>query len=441
MSSYITKKTMGDTSWFTKDRFGMFIHFGLYSIPARHEWIKNTEQMTDAEYDKYFELFNPDMLDAKEWARAAKKAGMKYAVLTTKHHEGFCLFDSEYTDYKVTNTPYGKDIIKEFVEAFREEGLKVGLYYSLIDWHHPEFTIDFLHPLHFHEDAEELNKTRDMKKYAQYMRDQVRELLTNYGKIDIMWFDYSYNKEGSYRPPTAKAWMKGKGKDDWESEKLNDLIRSIQPDIIINNRMDIEQDIWTPEQYMPQKWLTHPETGELVTWEACHTFSGSWGYHRDEMTWKTPDVLINLLINCVSCGGNLIMNVGPTARGYFDKRAEKALEVYAEWMKYNSRSIYGCTMAEPEFKAPNGCRLTQSVDGKRLYVHLIEYPYAFLEMPGFAGKVKFAQLLHDGSEIIMTEKKVPHFGVGLNEDDDLLVLSIPRVKSDMMVPVIELILK
>ena len=441
MSSYITKKTMGDTSWFTKDRFGMFIHFGLYSIPARHEWIKNTEQMTDAEYDKYFELFNPDMLDAKEWARAAKKAGMKYAVLTTKHHEGFCLFDSEYTDYKVTNTPYGKDIIKEFVEAFREEGLKVGLYYSLIDWHHPEFTIDFLHPLHFHEDAEELNKTRDMKKYAQYMRDQVRELLTNYGKIDIMWFDYSYNKEGSYKPPTAKAWMKGKGKDDWESEKLNDLIRSIQPDIIINNRMDIEQDIWTPEQYMPQKWLAHPETGELVTWEACHTFSGSWGYHRDEMTWKTPDVLISLLINCVSCGGNLIMNVGPTARGYFDKRAEKALEVYAEWMKYNSRSIYGCTMAEPEFKAPNGCRLTQSVDGKRLYVHLIEYPYAFLEMPGFAGKVKFAQLLQDGSEIIMTEKKVPDFGVDLNENDALLVLSIPRVKSDMMVPVIELILK
>ncbi|MBR1970639.1 MAG: alpha-L-fucosidase [Clostridia bacterium] len=441
MTSYITKKTMGDTSWFMKDRFGMFIHFGLYSVPARHEWIKNTEQMTDAEYDKYFEFFNPDMLDAKEWARAAKKAGMKYAVLTTKHHEGFCLFDSEYTDYKVTNTPYGKDIIKEFVEAFREEDLKVGLYYSLIDWHHPEFTIDFLHPLHFHADAEELNKTRDMKKYAQYMRDQVRELLTNYGKIDIMWFDYSYNEEGSYRPPTAKAWMKGKGKDDWESEKLNDLIRSIQPDIIINNRMDIEQDIWTPEQYMPQKWLTHPKTGELVTWEACHTFSGSWGYHRDEMTWKTPDVLINLLINCVSCGGNLIMNVGPTARGYFDKRAENALEVYAEWMKYNSSSIYGCTMAEPEFKAPNGCRLTQSVDGKRLYVHLIEYPYAFLEMPGFAGKVKFARLLHDGSEIIMTEKKVPHFGVGLNENDDLLVLSIPRVKSDMLVPVIELILK
>ena len=118
MTSYITKKTVGDTSWFMKDRFGMFIHFGLYSVPARHEWIKNTEQMTDAEYDKYFEFFNPDMLDAKEWARAAKKAGMKYAVLTTKHHEGFCLFDSEYTDYKVTNTPYGKDIIKEFEDRY-----------------------------------------------------------------------------------------------------------------------------------------------------------------------------------------------------------------------------------------------------------------------------------------------------------------------------------
>jgi len=441
MSSYVTKKIAGDNSWFVKDRFGMFIHFGLYSMPARHEWIKNFERIPEEKYDRYFELFNPDMFDAKEWARWAKKAGMKYAILTTKHHEGFCLFDSQYTDYKVTNTPYGKDIVREFVDAFRSEGLKIGLYYSLIDWHHPEFTIDFLHPRHRDENVEELNSKRDMKKYAEYMRNQVRELLTNYGKIDIMWFDYSYNQPNAYRPPTAQEWMKGKGKDDWESEKLSELIRSLQPDILLNNRMDLEQDIWTPEQYVPQSWMKHPETGELVTWEACHTFSGSWGYHRDELTWKSPETLINLLINTVSCGGNLLMNVGPTARGYFDHRAEDALDVYAKWMKYNSRSIYDCTMAEPEFVAPRGTRLTQSTDGKRLYVHLMEYPYAFLEMPGFAGKVKYAQFLHDGSEIRMTEKSVPHFGVGLNSAEDLLVLTIPRVKPDMIVPVIELILK
>lgn len=441
MSSYVTKKIVGDNSWFVKDRFGMFIHFGLYSMPARHEWIKNIEMIKDEDYDKYFELFNPDMLDARQWARWAKKAGMKYAVLTTKHHEGFCLFDSQYTDYKVTNTPYGKDIVREYVDAFREEGLKVGLYYSLIDWHHPEFTIDWLHPRHCDENAEEISSKRDMKKYAEYMRNQVRELLTNYGKIDIMWFDYSYNQKDRLRPPTAKPWMKGKGRDDWESEKLSELIRSLQPHILVNNRMDYEQDIWTPEQYIPQSWMKHPETGELVTWEACHTFSGSWGYHRDEMTWKSPQTLIEILINTVSCGGNLLMNVGPTSRGYFDYRAENALDVYAKWMKYNSRSIYDCTMAEPEFIAPRGTRLTQSTDGKRLYVHLMEYPYAFLELNGFAGKVKYAQFLHDGSEIKMTEKSVPHIGVGLNSADDLLVLTIPRVKPDVIVPVIELILK
>ncbi|MBI5009759.1 MAG: alpha-L-fucosidase, partial [Bacteroidia bacterium] len=132
--------------WWTDARFGMFIHWGLYALPARHEWVKNYERLTNEQYQKYFENFNPDLYDPKEWARQAKAAGMKYVVLTAKHHEGFCLFDSKFTDYKATNTPYGKDLIKEYVEAFRAEGLKVGFYYSLIDWHHPDYTIDRVHP-------------------------------------------------------------------------------------------------------------------------------------------------------------------------------------------------------------------------------------------------------------------------------------------------------
>jgi len=182
MSSYTTRKTPGDTEWFVNDRFGMFIHFGLYSMAARHEWIKSYECITEEKYDLYFKYFNPDLFDAKQWARRAKEAGMKYAILTTKHHEGFCLFDSQYTDYKVTNTLFGRDIVKEYVEAFRAEGLKIGLYYSLIDWHHPEFTIDWIHPRHNDPDAEEQSSGRNMKIYAEYMRNQVRELLTNYVK-------------------------------------------------------------------------------------------------------------------------------------------------------------------------------------------------------------------------------------------------------------------
>lgn len=440
MSSYVVRKTPGDTEWFRHDRFGMFIHWGLYAMPSRHEWIKNMECITEEKYDKYFKYFNPDLYDPKEWARQAKAAGMKYVVLTTKHHEGFCMFDSQYTDYKCINTPAGRDLVREYVDAFRAEGLHIGFYYSLIDWHHPEFPIDMLHPRRNDPDAEEQSKGRDMKKYAEYMRNQVTELLTNYGKIDILWFDFSYS--GS-EPLPGKEWMKGKGKDDWEAEELIATARRLQPGIIIDNRTEIEQDLWTPEQYQPKAWVRHAETGELVTWEACQTFSGSWGYHRDEATWKSPEMLIQMLINTVSVGGNLLMNVGPTSRGYLDYRAENALKTYADWMKYNSRSIYGCTMAEPDLLplCPNGCKFTQSEDGKRLYIHLFEYPFQFLELPGFAGKVDYAQFLHDGSELLFEEKEVTHFSEGRTVSDDLLVINLPIIKPKTIVPVIELFLK
>lgn len=440
MSSYVTRKTPGDTAWFRHDRFGMFIHWGLYSMPARHEWIKNREEISEEHYDLYFKHFNPDLYDPKDWARRAKAAGMKYVVLTTKHHEGFCMFDSKYTDYKCTNTPAGRDLVREYVDAFRAEGLRIGFYYSLIDWHHPDFPIDMLHPRRDDPDAFQQNQGRDIRKYAQYMRDQVTELLTNYGKIDILWFDFSYSQNNG---TGDKSWMKGKGKEDWEAEKLIATARKLQPGIIIDNRTELEQDLWTPEQYQPVEWIRHGETGELVTWEACQTLSGSWGYHRDEQTWKSPEMLIRMLINTVSLGGNLLMNVGPTSRGYLDYRACDALDVYADWMKYNSRSIYGCTMAGPELLpcCPADCRFTQSEDGKRLYVHLLAYPFAHLQLRGLAGKVEYAQFLHDGSELKMTEGKVDHFSEGASKADDLLVINLPPVKPNSIVPVIELFLK
>ncbi len=435
MSSYVRRKSPGNTDWFVHDRFGMFIHFGLYAMPARIEWVMSHEKTPVEVYERYSKHFNPDMFDAREWARTAKAAGMKYAVLTTRHHEGFCLFDTQYTDYKITNTPFGRDLVKEYVEAFRAEGLKVGFYYSLLDWHHPDYTIDRWHPLRDHPDAVEMNKKRDMKKYAEYMRNQVRELLTNYGKIDILWFDFSFD------PARAFPQFKGKGKDDWESEKLIALARELQPGIMIDNRADIEQDINTPEQYQVDEWPKHKETGELLTWEACHTFSGSWGYHRDEMTWKSPEMLIELLCKTVALGGNLLMNVGPCARGYFDKRAMNALAVYGEWMKYNSRSIYGCTMAEPEFKAPSGTVFTQSEDGKRLYLHIFSYPYRFLKLDNLADKIDYAQFLHDGSEIGYDIGKPNHFCDGISESKNAIFLKLPGVKPDVVVPVIELFLK
>ena len=442
MSSYKVKKTPGDTSWFMHDRFGMFIHFGLYAMPAIHEWYKTQAFVPEEKYQKYFEHFNPDLFDARQWAKAAKEAGMKYAVLTTKHHEGFCLFDSKYTDYKITNTEFGRDLVKEYADAFRAEGLKVGFYYSLIDWHHPDFPIDSRHPRRNDPDAEQLDQGRDMKKYAQYMRNQVEELVTNYGKIDVLWFDFSYSTP---KQNESKPWMQfggGKGKDQWEAEELIATARKYQPNVIIDNRTEIEQDIWTPEQYQPMSWMRDKETGEYLPWEVCHILGTySWGYRRDEKNWKSPKMLIDLLINSVSLGGNLLINFGPTARGYLDDASMKGLETYKDWMKYHSRSIYGCTMAEPEFIAPRGTRLTQSEDGSRLYIHLTEYPYAFLEMHNLAGKVEYAQFLHDGSEITFDEGGAKHFSMGKEEGDDIVAFRLPASQPDVLVPVIEVFLK
>ena len=419
-------------SWWTDARFGMFIHWGLYAQAARHEWVKNRERITTDEYQKYFEIFNPDLFNPTDWAKKAKAAGMKYAVITSKHHEGFNMFDSKYTDYKVTNTPYGKDIIKEWVDAFRAEGLKIGFYYSLIDWHHPDYTIDRVHPQRANtkEEYDALNKGKNMDVYREYLKNQVREILTNYGKIDILWLDFSFPGEF------------GKGRDDWGSVELIKMVRKLQPDILIDDRADLQDyaggwDFMTPEQYKVDKW---PEVdGKKIPWETCQTFSGSWGYYRDEYTWKDNKQLLVLLIESVSKGGNVLLNVGPTARGAFDERADKALKGMGDWMKFNDRSIYGCTQAPESYEVPDNTLLTYNPKTNRLYVHLLDYPLQKLRLPGFQGKVKYAQFLHDASEIIMSEPRQHNRG-GDNQDMGDLELSLPVTKPNVEIPVIELFL-
>jgi alpha-L-fucosidase len=413
-------------AWWTDARFGMFIHWGLYALPARHEWVKNAERLTNEQYQKYFEEFNPDLYNPKEWARMAKEAGMKYVVLTAKHHEGFCQFDSKFTDYKSTNTPFGRDVVREYVDALRAEGLKVGFYYSLIDWHHPDYTIDENHPQRQTSDSAyaRLNKGRDMSKYREYLKNQVRELLTNYGEISVIWFDFSF--PGKH----------GKDHNDWGSEDLLKMVRSLQPGIIIDDRLDLKDvdggwDFESPEQYKVEKW---PErNGKKVAWETCQTFSGSWGYYRDENTWKSTPQLLELLIESVSKGGNLLLNVGPTARGVFDFRAQERLKAMGEWMKYNSRSIYGCTEAPAGFVAPANTIYTYNPVTKRLYVHLLSYPMGDLKLKGIADKVKYIQFLHDASEI--------KFRPGNGEEKNNLNLQLPVQKPPVEIVVLEVILK
>ena len=414
----------GNTDWFTHDRFGMFIHWGLYALPARHEWVKNRERITDEDYQKYFDRFEPDLYDPASWARDAREAGMKYAVITSKHHEGFCLWDSQLTDYKATNTPIGRDLLREWVDAFRAEGFKVGIYHSVIDWHHDQFPVDKMHPRRDDAAYREMTSGRDVAKYADYLHGQVRELLTGYGKIDIMWFDFSYPE---------------KGRDAWRSEELVELVRELQPEIIINDRLDYPEsaDFVTPEQYQPRE--TPTRNGQKVVWEACQTLNGSWGYDRDNLDWKSPELLVKLLIDSVSKDGNVLLNVGPTGRGEFDPRARETLAALGEWTRVNGRSVYGA--GPSELTAPPDCRFT--LRGDRLYLHVFSWPMVHIHLDGLAGKIAYAQLLHDASEVLFSESD-PHAqaqNTTLPGAEGAVLLQLPIQKPDVLVPVIELFLK
>ncbi len=422
------------TDWLTHDRFGMFIHWGIYSLAARHEWIMSREEIPVETYERYARFFDPDQFDARQWARAAADAGMRYAVLTAKHHDGFCLFASSLTDYTVMNSPVGRDLVGEFVEATRAAGLKVGFYYSLLDWHHPDFAIDTYHPLRSRENVEELNRTRTGDAYRAYLHGQVRELMSNYGKIDYLFFDFSYDDAV---PHDDGVWG-GKGAAYWESARLLEMVRELQPEIIVNDRTGLPGDFVTPEQYQPS---TAPMIdGRPVVWEANQTLNGSWGYDRDNLNYKSPDLLIRMLIDGVSKNGNLLLNVGPNGRGEFDAHAGSILSQVGAWMRLHGRSIYGA--GPSACVPPDDARYTQR--GDRLYLHLFAWPFEHVHLAGLADMVEYAQFLHDASEVQLL-RIPPDAKAGTvhqpGQAQGTLTLKVPTRRPDVAVPVIELFLR
>lgn len=375
-------------AWWREARFGMFIHWGLYAIPAGRwkgqkvggtgEWIMHTAKIPVAEYEPLQQQFNPVKFDAQQWVDIARRAGMKYLVITSKHHDGFCLFDSKLTDYDVMGTPFGRDILKELADACHRAGLRICWYYSIMDWHHPDYL-----PRRAWDPRPGV--PADFNRYVEHLKGQVRELLTNYGKIGVLWFDGEWEN----------TWTHQHGK------MLYQYVRSLDPDIIVNNRVDkgrqgmagltaagdFAGDFGTPEQEIPATGLPG------VDWESCMTMNDTWGYKRDDHHWKSAETLIRNLIDIASKGGNYLLNVGPTAEGLIPEPSVERLTRIGQWMDTNGESIYG-TSASP-FRRLSWGRATAK-PGK-LYLHVFDWPAGPLVVPGLKNRVQRAYLLADRS--------------------------------------------
>jgi len=403
--------------WWREARFGMFIHWGLYAVPAGEwngktiygEWIRNNAHIPLAVYDKFLEKFNPVKFNADEWVRTAKAAGMKYIVITSKHHDGFALWDSKVSDFDVMATPFKRDILKELSEACRKQGgIRLCFYHSIMDWHHSDYL-----PRRDWEVKDRPAAGANFDRYIGYMKAQLKELITNYGPLGVLWFDGEWEA----------TWTEAYGRD------LYKYVRSLQPDIIINNRVGASRsgmegfsqdkesagDFGTPEQTIPATGLSG------LDWETCMTMNDNWGYNSRDKAFKSAQSLLRMLADIASKGGNYLLNVGPTAEGVFPPESIARLKEIGAWMSLNGESIYG-TQASP-FKslAWGRCTRKASADGTRLYLHVFNWPAdGKLVLPGLYNKPRKAFLLADPKQAALNAAR----------REDSLVIGIPAASPD-----------
>jgi len=374
-------------AWFRAARFGMFIHWGLYSQLGRHEWVMNRERIPVAEYEKLAQTWKPRPNAARTWARLARQAGMRYMVMTTKHHEGFCLFDTRHTDYNAVKCGPGRDLVAEYVEAARAEGMRVGFYYSLMDWHHPD-------------GARCKVDEAARRRFVDFTHGVVRELCTNYGRIDILWFDVNW-------PLTP---------EEWEAPQLIAMVRQLQPDIVINNRTGLPEDFGTPEQHIT------PEKGGRM-WEACMTFNESWGYTPIDTRWKDAWTVVAMLRQVAAGGGNLLLNIGPTPEGDVPEPCAEVLLEVGEWLQRYGPTVYEATDPMPQEWMITGAFTRR---GNTLYFHCNRWPGSELAIGGLRNRVLEARLF-GGPQVAFSQT-----------GDRLVLRGLPQAAPDPLATVIEL---
>lgn len=375
-------------AWWHEARFGMFIHYGLYAVPGRGEWVMNRDRIPPAEYAELVHRFEPAEACADEWVRLARRAGMKYVVLTTRHHDGFCLWDSGLSDFTVSRCRGGRDLVADYVAACRREGLKVGFYYSLKDWSHPNWL------------SRQQGDSQGHERFLAYIHGQVRELCTNYGTIDVLWYD----GPGPYR------------EDGWRSEQLNAMVRDLQPGIVINCRSHLPEDFDTPEQHV------RPSRPGRA-WESCMTLNGSWGYHAGDTLYKTPAEVIATLARIVHAGGNLLLNVGPEADGTVPPRSAAILRDVGRWLEVNGEAIYGTSRSVMPWNSAG----LPTQKGNAVYQIMTKYVWPEFVLAGAGARLQHAEMLGSDRELPFKQDKTR-----------IVVAGLPRTPPDPVAPVLKL---
>jgi alpha-L-fucosidase len=385
--------------WWHEARFGMFIHWGLYSIVGRHEWAMEDEAIPVAEYEQLAKRFKPKPNAARDWARLAKQAGQKYMVMTTKHHEGFCNFDTKLTDYCAPKQGPGRDLVREYVEAARAEGLRVGFYYSLMDWHHPD-------------GARCATDEPARRRFVDYTHGLIHELMSNYGKIDVLWYDVAWPLDAA----------------GWESDKMNEMVFKLQPDIIVNNRNKLEGDFATPEQRI--------QAENNRAWESCMTMNDSWGFQTTDDDWKSPKTVVRNLVTCARDTGNYLLNIGPKPDGSIPEESVGILTSVGKWMDRNGQSIYRTEKCQP--RRSNYAGFTRN--GNTLYMHIHFWPGPTATIGGMKTKVKSARLLAGGKDVkvVQDEFRVRFTGLPATAPDSPVTTiaieceDVPRQDTDFV---------